>query len=124
MENLKEIKISESLYRDIRAYCQLNNLNVEKFIEGLLKKNFMEEKYGTKPNIHRKPKNTSATPEKVEILTSKNLEKTVIVKTEKHPEITVTPQKEVKEEPKKVVEEEKPVKQEEETPKVKKRFLS
>lgn len=123
MENLKEIKISESLYRDIRAYCQLNNLNVEKFVEGLIKKNFMEEKYGTKPNIHRKPKSTS-TPEKVEVLTTENLEKTVIVKTEKHPEITVTAQKEVKEEPKKVVEEEKPVKQEEETPKVKKRILS
>lgn len=48
--------IDKNLKRDIENYCILNGLNVDIFINKLLKKAFLVEKYGDKPNIF----NTSA----------------------------------------------------------------
>lgn len=52
MENKKHnISVSERLYKDIKAYCELNSLRLNEFVEGLLKKAFTIEKYGEAPFV-------------------------------------------------------------------------
>ena len=51
--------IDKNLKRDIENYCVLNDLNVDIFINKILKKAFLVEKYGDKPNIF------NTTPKKV-----------------------------------------------------------
>ena len=46
--------IDKNLKRDIENYCVLNDLNVDIFINKILKKAFLVEKYGDKPNIFNK----------------------------------------------------------------------
>ena len=48
-----KVTIKDKLYKDIVAYCELNGLEVNGFINDLLKKNFMIEKYGEKPGISK-----------------------------------------------------------------------
>lgn len=43
------VDIEEKLYSDIKKYCKVNNLKIGEFINKLLKKAFMVEKYGEKP---------------------------------------------------------------------------
>lgn len=43
--------IDAKLLREIKGYCELNGLNVEEYVNYLLKKAFMIEKYGDKPSI-------------------------------------------------------------------------
>ena len=43
------ILISDSLYQDIKEYCQLNNIKTNEFINNMLREGFMIEKYGTSP---------------------------------------------------------------------------
>ena len=43
------MEIDKKLYEDIKAYCKLNNLKVGEYVNGLLKKAFMEDKYGASP---------------------------------------------------------------------------
>lgn len=52
------IEISDKLFNDIEKYCELNELKVNEYIEGLLKKAFTVEKYGDRPVISKpsKPK--------------------------------------------------------------------
>lgn len=46
------IEIDIKLIKDIEEYCSINNIeNPSKYVTKLLKKAFMEEKYGTKPDI-------------------------------------------------------------------------
>lgn len=45
----KKIIIDESLKNDILSYCQLNSLDHNKYINDLLRKSFMVDKYGEKP---------------------------------------------------------------------------
>ena len=47
-----EVKIQDKLYQEILDYCAINKLDVEKFINNVLKMRFMVEKYGERPNIH------------------------------------------------------------------------
>lgn len=54
MEEKSIIKISSRLYKDIDAYCRLNAISTEEYIGKLLKKAFMEDKYGTAPDIANK----------------------------------------------------------------------
>jgi len=51
---LVEVQISDKLYKDIFAYCELNQLETSTFIEDLLKKYFIIEKYGSRPAIFEK----------------------------------------------------------------------
>lgn len=44
----------EKLQEEIKSYCELNDLNVDDFIYDLLKKAFIEEKYGKAPPILEK----------------------------------------------------------------------
>jgi hypothetical protein len=43
------IELDKRLHKDIKEYCQLNGLVMKDFINKLLKKAFMVEKYGDKP---------------------------------------------------------------------------
>lgn len=47
------IEISDKLFNDIKKYCELNELKVNEYIEGLLKKVFTIEKYGDRPVISK-----------------------------------------------------------------------
>ena len=46
-----DMRIDNNLKRDIENYCILNGLNVDIFINKILKKAFLVEKYGDKPSI-------------------------------------------------------------------------
>lgn len=46
-----KVKIQDKLYQDILDYCAINKLDVEQFINNVLKTRFMVEKYGERPNI-------------------------------------------------------------------------
>ena len=43
------IEIDKKLHKDIKEYCQLNGIVMKDFVNKLLKKAFMVEKYGDKP---------------------------------------------------------------------------
>ena len=43
------ILIDEILYQDIKEYCELNNIKTNVFINKILKKSFMIEKFGESP---------------------------------------------------------------------------
>ena len=58
--------INNKLLLDIESYCKINELNTEEFVNDLLKRAFMIEKYGEKPPFMVKSENT---PKKVEIQT-------------------------------------------------------
>lgn len=68
------IEIDIKLIKDIEEYCSINNIeNPSKYVTKLLKKAFMEEKYGKKPDIFVKQekekdsiKPTSSTETKIE----------------------------------------------------------
>ena len=56
MANKHSVLIHEKLYQDIKAYCQLNNLNTNEFICDMLAEQFMIEKYGKSPFDESKKK--------------------------------------------------------------------
>ena len=43
------MEIEKTLYAEIKAYCELNGLKTREFIHDILKRAFMEEKYGISP---------------------------------------------------------------------------
>lgn len=43
------IELDKKLHKDIKEYCQINGLVMKDFVNKLLKKAFMVEKYGDKP---------------------------------------------------------------------------
>jgi hypothetical protein len=54
------IEIDIKLIKDIEEYCSINNIeNPSKYVTKLLKKAFMEEKYGKKPDIFVKQEKVS-----------------------------------------------------------------
>jgi hypothetical protein len=55
--------IDIKLIKDIEEYCSINNIeNPSKYVTKLLKKAFMEEKYGKKPDIFVKQEKDSIRP--------------------------------------------------------------
>ena len=48
--------INKKLLSDIESYCKLNDLEVEKFINKLLRNAFTVEKYGDEPKILKEKK--------------------------------------------------------------------
>lgn len=74
------IEIKDKLYKDIESYCILNELDFNNYVNDLLKKAFMEEKYGDRPFAkavpYEKPlpANETPTPTEVEIEVKKNEE--------------------------------------------------
>lgn len=43
------MEIDKKLYEEIKSYCKLNGLKTSEYVNGLLKKAFLEEKYGKTP---------------------------------------------------------------------------
>ena len=63
------VQIRPKLYADIKEYCQLNNLKIGWFVNDLLQKSFMTEKYGDSPFTNFKKKiveNTEEIPEPIQ----------------------------------------------------------
>ena len=63
------VQIRPKLYADIKEYCQLNNFKIGWFINDLLQKSFMTEKYGDSPfsNFAKKiVENTEEIPEQIQ----------------------------------------------------------
>lgn len=48
------MEIDKQLYAEIKEYCELNGLKPRDFVHNILKKAFMEEKYGKAPAVIRK----------------------------------------------------------------------
>ena len=48
------VNIEDKLYESIKDYCKLNKLTIGTFINDLLKKNFMVEKYDDAPPFFKK----------------------------------------------------------------------
>ena len=46
--------IENSLFNDIQEYCNVNSLDVKEFINSLLRRSFVIERYGERPCISRK----------------------------------------------------------------------
>lgn len=44
--------LNDKIANEIASYCESNNIEISVFIEEIVKKGFMIEKYGNKPNIH------------------------------------------------------------------------
>lgn len=51
---MPNVNIEDKLYQDIKEYCKLNKLTISVFINDLLKKNFMVEKYNDAPPFFKK----------------------------------------------------------------------
>ena len=75
-----QVTIKDKLYKEIFSYCELNNLDVNEFINDLLKKNFMIEKYGEKPGI-RKQQNSEPINEPISEPINEPIKKDVDKKT-------------------------------------------
>lgn len=43
------VDIDKNLHRDIKGYCDLNGLKISDFVNELLRKAFLKEKYGEMP---------------------------------------------------------------------------
>lgn len=86
------MEIDKKLLEDIKNYCELNNLKPNKFVNDLLRKAFMVEKYGEAPPFVKKPK-----PIQQEITETSEKEiktyETVITETKKEEEKDEIPQK-------------------------------
>ena len=56
-----QVEIDEKLYNDIKVYCSLNALKIKAFVNELLKKAFIIEKYGetpfSSPHLHNDEQN-------------------------------------------------------------------
>lgn len=63
-----QIEIKDKLYKDIVGYCQTNDLDIDTFINNLLKKGFMLEKYGERPAVFEKHEQNDKVNEPVTII--------------------------------------------------------
>lgn len=48
-----EITINDKLYKQIKDYCLINELDIVEYVNELLKKEFMIDKYGDKPSVSK-----------------------------------------------------------------------
>lgn len=53
---MPNVNIEDKLYEDIREYCRLNKLTISVFVNDLLRKSFMVEKYDEAPPFFKKKK--------------------------------------------------------------------
>lgn len=63
------VQIKEELYQEIKEFCTLNKLKINQFVNDLLQKSFMIEKYGDSPftNFAKKIiENTEEVPEEIQ----------------------------------------------------------
>ena len=86
------MRIDSNLKKDIENYCALNGLNADVFTNKILKKAFLVEKYGDKPNIF------NTTPKKVVSYSfhckfEKEVLRDVFIETEEKPKKTIRKRK-------------------------------
>ena len=76
------ITIKDRLFKDIQSYCSINGLDIETYINDILKKSFMIEKYGEKPCVKPVKEKTEPINEsiKTEIVETKKTKPIQIVK--------------------------------------------
>lgn len=53
---MPNVNIEDTLYEQIREYCKLNKLTISVFVNDLLRKEFMVEKYDEAPPFFKKNK--------------------------------------------------------------------
>jgi len=78
-----EVKIQDKLYQEILDYCAINKLDVEKFINNVLKMRFMVEKYGERPNINTTKKTSELINEPKKEPINEPIKQTKVEKSEK-----------------------------------------
>lgn len=93
------MEIDKKLYSEIKAYCELNNLKTRDYIHDLLKKAFLEDKYGKAPAFMKKEVE-KASKESIEVFkieeSVENINKKENIKeVEKKEETTVIPEKKI-----------------------------
>lgn len=59
---MPNVNIEDKLYQDIKEYCKLNKLTISMFVNDLLKKTFMIEKYDDAPPFFKKKKVEAVEP--------------------------------------------------------------
>lgn len=76
------VTIKDRLFKDIQSYCSINGLDIETYINDILKKSFMIEKYGEKPCVKPVKEKTEPInePIKTEIVETKKTKPIQIVK--------------------------------------------
>ena len=76
------VTIKDRLFKDIQSYCSINGLDIETYINDILKKSFMIEKYGEKPCVKPVKEKTEPINEsiKTEIVETKKTKPIEIVK--------------------------------------------
>lgn len=75
------MEVDKKLYEEIKEYCELNGLKPRDFTNSLLKKAFMEEKYGKAPPFFNQPAR--------EIVESKPMSEPEPPKAENRPDIVI-----------------------------------
>lgn len=81
------IKISEELETDIKLYCKLNNIiDVDEYVNKILKQGHIIEKYGSSPVIKEKVIESSVNPINTEL--SKDLNEYVALNEKLKTELT------------------------------------
>ena len=102
------IEIKDKLYKDIESYCTLNELDINQYVNNLLKKSFMLDKYGERPPISNTVNSDEIipidrpmeAPDKTNLEEIKKQETVVVVLKEKDEEKPVAkPTDSVKDEP-------------------------
>lgn len=75
------MEVDKKLYEEIKEYCELNGLKPRDFTNSLLKKAFMEEKYGKAPPFFQQPAR--------EIVENKPMSEPESPKAENRPDIVI-----------------------------------
>lgn len=65
---MPNVNIDDKLYQEIREYCRLNKLTISVFVNDLLKKTFLVEKYDDAPPFFKKKKEPEIEPIQVDII--------------------------------------------------------
>lgn len=71
------IEIKDKLYKSINEYCIFNGINTLSYINDLINKGYMIDKYGDKPSILQKESNNKKEEEKVDIIVVDDIPKNI-----------------------------------------------
>lgn len=77
------VNVKEKLYKQIKDYCSINNLPIGEYINDLLQKAFMVDKYGEKPSVLNTPKKKEKEP----IVTFEEQNETTLITIEENTKI-------------------------------------
>ena len=92
---MRSVSIDDKLYGDIKDYCDINNLRMREYVETLIRKSFMVDKYGATP-FAKETHNIEPEPAVKEEPKKEILKKEI-------PTTTIEPQAKVEETPKEII---------------------